>query len=210
MGAAAAIILALMGTAVAAYSYTHLEQRDALFNQKSMQLDGQSYRTWQANLEAPGNYFIIFSPKIVGSVTSNGTNVEFYLVNDTNWDLWMTDMGQRSTLSVVDLYPAQGQFSFIPPNFDSYIVVLVNHEYPNVNNVSVDVDITFHYVSLFSFCAFIAGLVMLGIAIVILTAMTRRSSTLVMSLLSNGKSRFAQSIPSYQVWGTCLTKYCLH
>jgi hypothetical protein len=63
-----------------------------------------------------------------------------------------------------------------PPTLDDYIVVLVNDEYPNVNSASVNVSITFQYISLFNFLAFIADLAMLGIAIVsaLLIMITRR------------------------------------
>ena len=183
VGVAVVIILALIGTVVAAYSYIKLQQVDVLFNENSIQLGGYSYLTWQANLGDPGNYFIIGSPRIVGGVGSVGTGVDFYLVNDTNWNLWSTDTGLRSALSAVYLnsdavssQSAQGQFSFTPATLDSYIVVLVNDEYPNVNSASLNVNITFQYISLFNFLAFIAGLAMLGIAIVsaLLIMITRR------------------------------------
>lgn len=180
VGVAVVIILALIGTVVATYSYTQLQQQDALFKENSIQLDGYSNRTWQASVII-GNYFYIFSPRIVGSASSNGTGVDFYLVDNTNWKSWMTDVGRRSALSVIYLnsdalssQSSQGRFSFTNLDEDLWIVVLVNDEYPNVNNASVDVNITFQYVSMFSFLAFIAGLVMLSIAILLLAVMTRR------------------------------------
>ena len=69
---------------------------------------------------------------------------------------------------------AQGQFFFTNLGDWAWIIVLVNDEYPNVNSATVHVNITFQYIFLFNFCAFIAGLVMLGIAIVLLTVMIRR------------------------------------
>lgn len=179
VGVAVVIILALIGTIVAAYSYTQLQQEDVMFND-SIQVDDYSNRTWQASL-IPGNLFYVFTPRIVGSVSSNGTGADFYLVDYANWDSWTTDIGRRSALSVVYLnsdmlssQSAQRQFSFTNLSEFLWIIVLVNDEYPNVNNATVHVNITFQYISLFNFCAFIAGLVMLGIAIVLLIVMIRR------------------------------------
>jgi hypothetical protein len=182
VGVSVVIILALIGTVVATYSYTQLQQEDVLFYENSMQLDGESYRAWQAGVII-GNYFYIFSPKIVGSVDIVGTGVDFYLVDYTSWDSWKTEIKRRSALSVVYLnsdalssQSAQGQFSFTNLDQDLWIIVLVNSEYPNPNNANVHVNITFQYISLFNFCAFVAGLAMLGIAIVSLLVMTRRKA----------------------------------
>ena len=177
-----AIILALIGTAVAAYSYTQLQQQDVLFNENSIQLEGENYRTWEANVII-GNYFYISSPRIVGSVSTNGTGVDFYLVDVSNWTAWQTDIGQRSALSIVHLnvdalssQSTQKQFSSANLGEDAWIVILVNDEYPQVNSASVNVTIAFRYNSLFSAWAFIAGLAMLGIAIVRLIVITRRKA----------------------------------
>ena len=166
------------------HSYTQLQQQDVFFNESSIQLDGENYRTWEAGVII-GNYFYIFSPRIVGSVRTNGTGVDFYFVDVSNWTAWKTDIGQRSVLSLVYLnsdtlsaQSAQGHFSSTHLGEDAWIVVLVNDKYPNVNSASVDVNITFQYVDLFSFCAFIAGLAMLGIAIVRLIMVTRKKGHL--------------------------------
>jgi hypothetical protein len=166
---AVVIILALIGTVIAAYSCTQLQKEDVLFNYNSIQLGGQSYKTWQVGL-IPGNYFYVFTPRIVGSVGSVGTGVDFYLVNFTNYHLWTNETGLRSALSVVHLNSSLlssqsgGQFSTNMGEW-AWIVILVNDEYPNVNSASVHANIIFEYISLFNFCAFIAGLAMLGIAI---------------------------------------------
>ena len=175
------IILALIGTAVAAYSYTQLQQKDVLFDENSIRLGGQSYQTWEVGY-IPGNIFNIFTLRMIGSVDSVGTGVDFYLVNDTNWNSWSTDIGLRSALSVVhlnsDVLSSQsgGQFSLAAPLNNGDIIVLVNNEYPNVNNASVNVNIALQYTSLFNFCDFVAGLVLLGIAIVLLTVMIRKKA----------------------------------
>jgi hypothetical protein len=174
---AVVIVLALIGISVADYSYTHLQEEDVIFNENSLQVDGQSYGTWQANI-IPGNVFSIFSVQIVGNVSSVGTGVDFYLVNETNYPSWTTNIGQRSAFSVVHLnsdalssQSAQERFSFTPSSFDSYIVVLVNDGYPNANGASVNVSLALRYTNEFSFGGFIAGLAMLSIALV--TAMVR-------------------------------------
>ena len=60
------------------------------------------------------------------------------------------------------------------PGTNGYIVALVNDGYPNVNSARVYVNIAFQYISPFDFCAFIAGLAMLGTAIVGLIVMALR------------------------------------
>ena len=171
---AVVIILFLLGTVVASYFFLHLQQQDVLFNANSIQLTGQSYLTWQAGA-IPDNVFSIFSLQIVGDVSSVGSGVDFYLVDANNYPSWTTDIGQRSTLSVVHLnsnalssQSAQDRFSFTPLNWSwLYIVVLVNDDYPNAINASVNVSIILRYTNLFSFVGFIAGLTILSIAVVI-------------------------------------------
>jgi len=149
---AVVIILVILGTVVAAYSFLHLQQQDVLLNENSIQVDGQSYLTWQAGV-IPGNVFSIFSLQIVGNVSSVGTGVDFYLVDANNYPSWTTDIGQRSALAVVHLnsdalssQSAQDRFSFTPLNWSwLYIVVLVNDEYPNQNNASVNVSLALRY-----------------------------------------------------------------
>jgi len=182
VGVAVVIILALIGTVVAAYCYTQLQQNVTLFNENSMQLDGQSYRDWLANGLTLDGYLYVGSTRVVGSVSSVGTGVDFYLVNSTGWPSVMADMGLRSTLSWVHLNSSVlssqsgGRFSFNPRWSDYYVIVLVNDEYPDVNNASVNVNITFQYTDLFSFGGFIFGLVILGFAIVLLTLMKLRKA----------------------------------
>jgi hypothetical protein len=189
VGIAVSVILALIGVAIAAYSYPQLQQEDALFARDSIQLGANSNSTYW--IDFLNDNILSVSPRIVGRVGSVGTGVDFYLVKYDNWDSWKTDTEQRSALSLVYLnsdvlssQSAQGQFSFVAPHAYLYIVVFINEKYPAANNASVHVNISLQDISLPNFCAFIAGLAMLTLTIVLLIVMVRRKEQ-----LSHAKSK---------------------
>jgi hypothetical protein len=178
---AVAVLLAVIGTVVAAYSYTQLQRQDVLFDQSSIQLDGQSYVGYEIAMYV--NLNGKFAPRIIGGVGSVGCCVDFYLINDTSWNSWSTNQSLRSAVSTVHLnatavssQSTEGQFSFTPSASTGYSVVFVNDKYPSANNASVHAKISLQYVSLDSLYGLVAGLVMLGTAFVLLRVTTRRKA----------------------------------
>jgi hypothetical protein len=171
------VLLVVIGTFVAAYSYTQLQGQDVLFDQNSIQLDGHSYLGYEIIAKLDGK----FAPSVVGGVGSVGYGVDFFLVNETSWNSWSTNPGLRSILSTVHLnatavssQSVEGQFSFSPPVSAGYSAVFVNDEYPSANNASLHATITLQYMILNSLYAMMAGLVTLAIGFVLLILTTRR------------------------------------
>jgi hypothetical protein len=177
---AAAVLLALIGTIVAAYSYTQLRGQDVLFDQDSIQMDGYSYWGYSMGVNLDGR----FAPRIIGGVGTVGCCVDFYLVNYTSWNSWSTNPESRSVLSTVHLnatavssQSAEGQFSFVP-SASTYGVVFVNDEYPSANNATVHATIILQYIFVDCLYGLVAGLATLGtgllLIVVLLIVMTRR------------------------------------
>jgi hypothetical protein len=180
---AAAAFLLFLGAVVVMYSYGQLEGQVVLFDQSSMQIDGHSYFGYQArDVNLDGKY----AAMVIGGVGGTGYAVDFYLVNDTSWNSWSMNPGMRSAFSMVHLNSSvvssqsiSGQFSFVPPASAGYSIVLVNDEYPNASNASINVHIALRCDSLDTLYAIAAGLAILASGLVLLALpMVRKARTL--------------------------------
>jgi hypothetical protein len=178
--AVAATLLIVIGTVVAVYSYTQLQGQDVIFNQDSIQINGDIYFAYEVIVNLDGKS----APRVIGGVGSVGSGVDFYLVNYTSRNSWSTNPESRSAFSMVHLNATavssqlltEDQFSFVPPTSAGYSAVFVNDEYPSASNTSVHATIILHYIYLNSLYGLIGGLVMLGAGFVLLIVTARRKA----------------------------------
>jgi hypothetical protein len=172
-----AVLLIVIGTIIAMYSYTQLRGQAVLLDQNSIQLDEHTYWGYQMTVNLDGT----FDSEVTGQVGSVGYGVDFYLVNDTSWNSWSTDPALRSALSTVHLnattvssQSTEGQFSFNPRASTGYSAVFVNDEYPSANDASVHATITLQYISLNCLYAMAAASVAVAIGFALLIVTIRR------------------------------------
>jgi hypothetical protein len=167
----AAILLIVIGTVVAVYSYRQLQGQEVLFDRDSITVNGNIYFAYEIIVNLDGR----FAPRVMGGVGSVGSGIDFYLVNDTSWNSWSTNPESRSVFSMVHLNATavssqlltEDQFSFVPSTSAAYSAVFFNDEYPSVNNASVHGTITLQYMYLNSLYGLAGGLVMLGAGLVL-------------------------------------------
>jgi len=172
------VLLAVVGVIVVAFSYTQLTGQDVIFNKESIPIDAHSYVSYEIIVNLTGK----IAPKVTGGVGSVGSDVDFYLVNDTSWNTWSTNPEMRSTFSMVHLNAtaissqlvAENQFSFTPSTTAGYSVVFVNNVYPSASNTSVHATINLQYTSLNELYDLVVGLVMLAASLVLLSVTALR------------------------------------
>jgi hypothetical protein len=174
-----AVLLVVVGAGVAAYSFTRLHGQDVLFDQNSIQLGQHSYSGYEVAVNLDGK----FESKVTGGVGSVGYGVDFYLVNSTSWNSWVTTPALRSALSTVHLnatvvssQSVEGQFSFVPEASTAYSAVFVNDGYPSVNTANVHATIDLQYVSIYYVYALATGLVVVAVGFVLLIVTLRRKN----------------------------------
>jgi hypothetical protein len=176
-----AILLVAIGLVAVAYSSTQLVEQTTLIDNGSIPIDSHSYVTYTIAVDTAGKY----QPSVKGGVGSVGCCVDFYVVSDANWNSWATNPAIRDELSTehlnstaVSSQSTQGQFSFTPSSA-AYNIVFVNDEYPNASSAeNVHASITLQYIALQSVYYSMAGLVVMGAGIGVLTLTLRRRKNL--------------------------------
>lgn len=172
--AAALVLLTFVGSALTVFSYPGLHGQEVLFNRGDNRPGAASYGATAIAVDLDGK----FAPNVTGYAGGLGCCVDFYLVNDTEWNAWVADPATRDTYatvhlnaSVVKSQTAAGEFSFVPPSSAGYTVVFVNDNYPNSTDAIVHANVILHYVSLGPLYAMAVGIlsVALGLGLIVLT-----------------------------------------
>jgi hypothetical protein len=175
-------VLFVLGAGAATYSYSQLQGQTVIFDQRSIPMDGQPYVVRVAIVDLTGKY----GASVTGTAGSTGCCADFYLLNVTSWNRWITDPSAYQNVIMVHLnsnmvgsQTAQDTFSpFRVPSSEGIMVTFVNDQFPASSNAVVQSTLTLHYTNLYAAYGTVVGVVLMAVCIVLVLVRLRKGPTI--------------------------------
>jgi hypothetical protein len=167
---AVALLLAVGGLAVFAYSYDNVQEQTRLFTMGGIILGGEEHKAYNVTVNMDGGY----AATVSGYVGAEGCCVEFALLDNSSFSKWIADPEGNPLLPIVHLdstvvrsQTAQGEFSFKSTVQRDLVLVFVNDEYPATAGFKIHANLDIQYLSLTALYGIGGGSVLMALGVLV-------------------------------------------
>lgn len=172
------VIFLILGAAITTYSYGQLLGEASLFKQSSISIDGHNYEVRIAVVDLTGKY----GATVTGTVSGSGCCIDFYILNATSWNAWVTNASEYPSLplvhlnsSVVESQSPRGNFTFPIASSVGLILTFVNDRFPTSSGAVAGAALSLQYSNLYAAYGMVTGLLIIIVCVIIGLLRLRRS-----------------------------------